>query len=603
MRDYRILLRLLSYASPYKPLVVLSMATLLVYVATVVATPWIVERAINNAVPPGQSLSGLTFWVIMFFITIAINYVANYAHQVAMARVSQNVLVDLRDDMFAHLQAQSMSYYDREEMGRIMSRIQNDVGQVQEFLTQIAITIADVLTLMAIVAAMLLMDWKLGLITMSVLPVLLFIAGKWQVNSWPRFMRVRRTLAIVNGNLQENISGMRVIQSLNREEENLRQFDKLNNDHLDANLNAGRLSAALMPSVEALSGISTALAIIFGGFMVIDGSLEVGVVVAFTLYIQRFFEPIRNLTMQYTQMQRAMTSGSHIFELMAEPPTVVDKPNAQKMPPIKGEVSFEDVWFSYVPGVEVLKSVNLKIQPGETIAVVGATGAGKTTLASLMLRLYDVTGGRVTIDGIDVREVDRASLVNQIGTVVQEPFLFSGTISDNIKFCHSGISDEQVVRAAQAVGAHDFIMRMKGGFNAIVEERGGNLSAGQRQLIALARALAFDPRIIIMDEATASVDSYTEMLIQEALNTVLKGRTALVIAHRLSTVRNADRIIVMDQGRIVEEGNHGSLLSLGGVYAKLYWKNFSIHTPTPPKNASGNGVEPERRAIQETGPA
>lgn len=584
--DHKVLLRLFGYARPYKALVTLSLVAMLIYTFTVVATPWIVLIAIDRIITD-KSFSGLALMVILFFANAALNYIAQYVHQVSMARVSQNLLLDLRDDLFAHLQGMSMSFYDKQEMGRIMSRIQNDVNQVQEFMTQVAVTLADLLTLVAIVVAMLFMDWTLALITMSVVPLLVLVAVLWQVHSWPRFMGVRRALAIVNGNLQENVSGMRVIQSLNRQDKNLRHFNDLNRNHLKATLSASRLSASLMPSVDVFTGIATGLVIIFGGLMVINGNLAVGVVVAFALYIQRFFEPIRNLTMQYTMVQRAMTSSAHIFELMDEKPQIVERPGAPGMPSIVGEVAFEDVHFHYEPGVDVLKGVNLRIKPGETVAVVGATGAGKTTLASLMLRLYDVTGGRVTIDGRDVREVDRASLVNQIGTVIQEPFLFSGTINENIRFCHPEVTDQQIVRAAKMVSAHEFISRMDGGYDAQVEERGGNLSAGQRQLIALTRALAFDPRIIILDEATASVDSYTEMLIQKALSEALEDRTALVIAHRLSTVRDADRIVVMDGGRIVEEGTHRLLLNAGGLYARLYRMNLGSNGAGPASRSGG----------------
>ena len=574
LKDFKILLRLLHYTTPYKGLVVLGMVTMVLYTITVVATPVIVLLAIEAIIPPIESASRLTLLVILFFVNAALQYLTHYIHQVSMSRVSQNLLLDVRDDMFNHLQTLSMSFYDRSQMGRIMSRLQNDVFQIQEFLTQFSVTIGDMLTLGAIVIAMFFIDWTLALITLTVVPPLLAIGLIWQNFSWPRFMRVRTTLAIVNGNLQENISGMRVIQSLNREDKNYDRFKRLNQNHREAQLSSQRFAASLMPSVEILSGTAMALIVIFGGLMTLNGALAVGAVVAFALYVQRFFEPIRNLTMQYTQMQRAMTSASHIFELIDEKPEIVEKPDAVRMPQIQGQVEFDNVHFSYTPEVEVLKGINLTMHPGETIAVVGATGAGKTTLSSLILRLYDVTGGSVRVDGYDVREVKRASLVNQIGTVVQEPFLFFGSIKDNIRFNHTKVSDEQIIRAAKTVGAHEFIVKMKDGYDSAVEERGMNLSAGQRQLIALARALVFDPRIIILDEATASVDSQTESVIQEALGQSLKGRTALVIAHRLSTVRNADRVIVMDQGEIVEEGNHRQLLEMGGLYSKLYRMNF-----------------------------
>jgi ATP-binding cassette subfamily B protein len=574
LKDFKILLRLLHYTTPYRGLVVLGLVTMIMYTATVVATPVIVLMAIDAIVPPEQSTSRLTVLVILFFVNAVLNYLTHYIHQVSMTRVSQNLLLDVRDDMFNHLQTLSMSFYDRSQMGRIMSRLQNDVFQIQEFLTYFSVGLGDLLTLVSIVIAMCFIDWTLALITLTVVPPLVVIGLIWQRFSWPRFMRVRTALAIVNGNLQENISGMRVIQSMNREEKNYQRFRGLNQNHREAQLSSQRFAASLMPSVEILSGTAMALVVIFGGLMTLNGALAVGVVVAFALYIQRFFEPVRNLTMQYTQMQRAMTSASHIFELIDEKPEIVDKPNAVRIPQIQGEVVFDNVQFRYTPDVEILKGINLKMNPGETIAVVGATGAGKTTLSALILRLYDVNEGSIRVDGYDVRDVNRASLVNQIGTVVQEPFLFSGSIRDNIRFNHPRVTDAQIVRAAKTVGAHEFIMRLEDGYDDGVEERGMNLSAGQRQLIALARALVFDPRIIILDEATASVDSQTETVIQEALGQVLKGRTALVIAHRLSTVRNADRVIVMDQGEIVEEGNHLQLLQTGGLYSKLYRMNF-----------------------------
>ena len=574
LKDFKILFRLMHYTKPYKALVALGMMTMIIYTATVVATPLIILMAIDAIVPPIESSSRLTVLVIIFFANTLLNYVTHYVHQVAMSRVSQNLLLDVRDDMFNHLQDLSMSYYDKSQMGRIMSRLQNDVFQVQEFLSQLAITFGDILTLSAIIVTMMLVDWNLAIVIMVVVPPLILLALIWQRYSWPRFMRVRRALAVVNGNLQENISGMRVIQSLNREDENYRHFTSLNRTHLEAQLSSQRFSASLMPSVEILSGIAMAVVVALGGVMVINGNLEIGVVVAFALYIQRFFEPIRNLTMQYTQMQRAMTSASHIFEVVDEKPEITEKSNALEMPQIDGEVCFENVNFRYTPDVPILKGVNLKMRQGETVAVVGATGAGKTTLSSLMLRLYDVTEGRITVDGHDIRDVVRSSLVTQIGTVIQEPFLFSGTIRDNIRFNHLNVTDHQIVQAAQSVGIHGFISQLPEGYDSFVGEKGGNFSAGQRQLIALARALVFEPRIIILDEATASVDSQTEKVIQEALSQVLTNRTALVIAHRLSTVRNADRVVVMDQGEIIEEGKHEALLRLGGLYSKLYLMNF-----------------------------
>ena len=444
----------------------------------------------------------------------------------------------------------------------------------QEFLSIFVLVLSDMVVLVGIVVAMLLMNAELALITFSVVPVLLVMMVLWQRYALRTFMRVRREVAHVNSELQENISGMRVIQSLDRQDENLRQFDGVNRRYVDTSMNATRLSAALNPSVELVSAVSTALVIIFGGLMVLDGNIEVvGVLVAFALYIQRFFDPIRSLTMQYGQLQRAVASGRHIFEILDTEPVIRDKPGAAPLPPLMGEVRYEGVSFHYIPGMPVLKDVNLVIRPGERVALAGPTGAGKTTLASLISRLYDVTDGRVLVDGHDVRDVARTSLNHQVSVVSQEPFLFSGTIKDNIRFANPDASDEEVIQASRAVGAHGFIQQMEAGYDAQVEERGINFSPGQRQLISLARALVAQPKIVVLDEATASVDSKTELMVQNGLERVLEGRTSIIIAHRFSTIRRADRVVVMDQGSVVEQGSHQELLEQKGLYARLYALN------------------------------
>jgi ATP-binding cassette subfamily B protein len=357
---------------------------------------------------------------------------------------------------------------------------------------------------------------------------------------------------------------------MNREAVNFQKFDRLNYAHLEANSQAGQLSAALMPVVEMLTVISMGLVVILGGFMVFRGELGVEILVIFFLYVQRFFEPVRALTMQYTQFQRAMASGTRIFELLDVVPDLADRPGAINMPPLKGQISYQDVSFQYIPGNPVLQDVNLEINPGQTVAFVGPTGAGKTTLVSLTERFYDVTGGRILIDGYDIRDVTRQSLAKQMSIVLQEPFLYSTTVRENIQYRNESISDEYIVQVARMVGAHDFIMRLENGYDTVLQERGGNLSLGQRQLISFARAVVADPRIIILDEATASIDTYTERLIQQALKTLLKDRTSLVIAHRLSTIIDADLVVVLDHGRIVEKGTHAELIARGGLFSQLY---------------------------------
>ena len=539
--------------------------------------PWIIKLGIDELVdaPSRGDVGALAVVMAMFIGNILVRFVSNYLYQVSLARVSQGVLYTLRSRIFAHLQRLSTSFYDKNEVGRIMSRGQNDVNQLQEFLNLVISSLADMLSLFGIILAMFLLDVQLALITLTVVPVLIGIMVVWQRIAWGTFMRVRQAISVVNANLQENISGVRVVQALNREETNMRRFDEVNNGHLDANLHASRLSAALMPTVEILTAVSIGLVVVFGGSMAINGVLEVSVIVAFALYVQRFFDPIRNLTMQYTQFQRAMTSGVRIFALLDTPVEVADKQDAIELPPVKGAVALEDVRFHYVPDVEVVRGVSLDIKAGETVAFVGETGAGKTTLVALLNRFYDVSSGRITVDGHDLRDVTQDSLARQTAMVLQEPFLFSGSIRDNITYNHPDAPQETVEAIARAVGAHDFIERLPHGYETPVSERGQNLSVGQRQLISFARALLADPRILVLDEATANIDSYSESLIQQALTEVFKGRTSFVIAHRLSTIRNADRIVVLGHGQVLEQGTHDSLMSTGGAYASLYSAYFA----------------------------
>ena len=624
---YRVLWRLLEYIRPFKVLTVFCIMTTLLYSITVVATPWLVQRAIDSVVPiTHRSGSDLTIAAIFLGINALFGYAFNYVNLITLSKVGQNLLFGLRTATFDHLQKLSISFFDRTEVGSNMSRVQNDVQQLQEFLAIFILALGDLLVLGGIIIAMILIKWQLALITLAVVPMLFFMMIFWQRYAWPSFMGVRKAMASVNSELQENISGVRVIQSLNRQKGNLEEFDSTNGRYLSASLRATKLSAALNPSVELLSAVATGLVIIFGGMMVLRGEVgAVGILVAFALYIQRLFDPIRSLTMHYGQMQRAMTSGQHIFEILDTEPQVNDRIGAEELPPSRGEISFERVSFSYTPDIPVLRDINLVIKPGEKVALVGPTGAGKSTLVSLLARLHDVDQGRITLDGYDIREITRNSLFyssqpgrpsveqvfpettsavsptnpavdpgltgasdnqgltfaaspiqKQISVVPQDPYLFSGTIKDNIRYCQGGLSEEDILEAAKLVGAHAFISGLEKGYDSTVEERGGNLSPGQRQLISLARALVANPRIVILDEATASVDSRSEMLIQRALKVVLEGRTALIIAHRLSTVRDADRIVVMDRGRIVEQGNHQELLRQGGLYARLYALNRAV---------------------------
>ncbi|MDA1127882.1 MAG: ABC transporter ATP-binding protein [Chloroflexi bacterium] len=576
--DHKVVMRLMTYIWPYKRNAFIALAAVLVYTMGTVAIPWLIKEGISWAIIPAD-LTHLHIIGLIFVGVTILHFGANFVQFIFMPKVGQGILYSLRTGMFNHLQELSPSFFHRTPVGRIMSRSQSDVLQLQETFELIVQSLSDLLSLVGIVIIMLLIDWQLALVSMSILPILFFVLGYWQRFARHSFMRIRRAIAMVNGEYNQNITGVRVVESFNRQEANLKHFDDLNTEHLNANLEASRYSGALQPFVEVLMGIGMGFGVVLvGGVMLKGGNLEWPVLLMFALYIQRFFEPVRHLTMQYSQLQRAMAAGVRIFEILDLKPEIVDKPDATEMPQIQGEIKFEDVGFSYVPDVEVLKNINLHIKPGQNVALVGSTGAGKSTFVTLIHRFADVTHGRITIDGHDIRDVKRHSLVSQMSMVLQEPYLFSGTVADNIRYSYENISDDDVVAAAKNVGAHDFIMSLDQGYNTILAERGVNLSVGQRQLLSFARAVVGNPRVIILDEATANIDTHTEVLIQRALKRVLEGRTSIVIAHRLSTVRNADNIVVLDRGELVEMGTHDELLAKGGFYSRLYAVNYGLNT-------------------------
>ena len=590
--DHRVVTRLAGYVRPYKKEAKISLLAVLVYTLGNVSIPLLMLLGINWAINEGQ-LWRLHVVGIAFLAVTTVHFGANYVQLVYMPKVGQGILYSLRTAMFDHLQTLSPSFFHRTPVGRIMSRSQSDVLQLQETFELIVQSLSDILSLLGIVTVMLVIDWRLALVSMSIVPVLFLVLGYWQRFARHSFMRIRRAIAMVNGEYNQNITGIRVVESLNRQDLNLKRFDSLNQEHLDANLEASRFSGALQPLVELLIGVGMGFGVVLvGGTMALGGSLEWGVLVAFALWIQRFFEPVRHLTMQYSQLQRAMAAGVRIFEVLDLRPDVTDAPGAPDMPPIRGQVKFEEVSFHYVPGIEVLKDVNLEISPGENVALVGSTGAGKTTLVTLIHRFADVTQGRITVDGYDIKDVARQSLVSQMSMVLQEPYLFSGTVKGNIRYNHEDASDEGVLTAAKAVGAHQFIMALEDGYDTILAERGVNLSVGQRQLVSFARAIVGNPRIIILDEATANIDTQTELLIQKALERVLRGRTSIVIAHRLSTIRNADKIVVLNQGQVVEVGRHQELLKRDGVYARLYAINYGLI----PDDMAGQSLGPSAPA-------
>ena len=568
---WQTLLRLLEYARPYRGQIALALAAMLVYSGTMMALPWTIKRAIDGHVMSEDgSFAGLAAAVGLFCLVALLRFAMGVVHSRLLVRFGESLILDIRTRLFEHIQALSMSFYDRNQAGRVMSRVQNDVMELSQALFAVlAFALADLVSVVGIAIAMVLMDALLAAIALGMVALLIPSLMFWRRFAQPHISRARVTVAGVNSSIQENVAGIRVVQSLNRQRHNAGTFRAVNNENLEAALKSARYRYGLWPSVELLAVLATAIVIYVGGQM-IGTSLEVGLLVAFALYIDRLFEPIRDLTGEFGQLTGSLVAADRVFELLDITPDVPTAADALVLPPVTGSIRYENVSFHYEQGSPVLRDVSLDVEPGETVALVGPTGAGKTTFVSLLMRLYDTVEGRITIDGHDLREVNPDSLSRQISAVPQEPFLFSATLRENIRYNRTDLADADVVEAAKAVGAHGFITRMKDGYDTELEERGGNLSMGQRQLISFARALARNPRILILDEATANVDTETELRIQQALESLMRDRTSFVIAHRLSTVRNADRIVVLDQGRIVEQGTHSELLANQGLYHQLH---------------------------------
>jgi ABC-type multidrug transport system fused ATPase/permease subunit len=567
--DSRVIAKLPRYLLPVKKWIGIGTGGMLVRTLTTLATPYLIGIATNYIVQ--GNLGGLNIIAIIFVVISVLMWFGQYAENLYLSYAGQSIIFRMRTQLFSHLHQLSLSFFDTHQVGKLMSRVQNDVQQLQELVTQgILSLITSVLTLVGIAAIMISMNWRLGLLMLVIVPVMVLGVWIWQKYARQAFIRVRRAIATVNSQLQEDIAGVRVVQSLSRENENMGQFDQVNRAHLDANVTAVKLEAVMMPMINILTGISFAIVLIVGGFQVLDGIMSVGFLMSFLMYVQRFFDPILELSMQYTELQRAMASGARIFELLDVKPDIEDSPGAIELPPIKGEIRFENVNFGYEDGTDVLHNINLTIRPGETVAIVGQTGSGKSSLVSLTDRFYEVEKGTVYVDGYDIRNVTQESLRKQISIVPQDPILFTGTIEENIKYGRLNATRNEVIEVAKTVGAYHFISRLEKGYETMVGQRGANLSAGQRQLICLARAVLADPRILILDEATSNVDTNTERIMQRALRKLTRGRTCLTIAHRLSTVTGADRIIVLEHGRIVEEGSHKELLAKEGLYHKMF---------------------------------
>jgi ATP-binding cassette subfamily B multidrug efflux pump len=574
--------RFMKYIAAYKVLLWVAITAVIVFTISSIAIPLIVKNVYDDALKEGATdKSKLTTMVIIFLVAVGFNFVANYFQELIVGRVAERILIDMRRAMYEHLQRISLSFMDKTEIGKLMSRLQGDVAALQEFLQTAVFAIGDFVLLIGIVGAMIWLDWRLGLMTLAVLPVLFIIRIIWLPYARQSFLRARVTSSIVSGALAENINGIRAVQGLSREYVNYDLFDIRATDNLKAANKAAKFGVMMLPIVDTLTGAAMAIVVIMGGFFVLGGTVEVGVMVAFVLFVQRFFDPIRALTMHYNVLQRAMASGERIFEVIDVPIDIKDKPNAIHPKEIDGSIKFENVTFGYVENQPILKDINFEVKPGETVALVGPTGSGKTSTTALVHRFYDIWEGTVKVGGYDVRDLTQDSLGEHVSMVLQEPFLFSGTIFENIIYAKEGATREDVVAAAQAVGAHEFIMKLPNGYETELEQRGGNLSLGQRQLLSFARAIVADSKILVLDEATASIDSYTEMLIQQALERLMEGRTGMVIAHRLATIRGADRIIVLQDGGIVEQGNHDELMALGGLYSRLYSMNYASFDDIP----------------------
>ncbi|HEX4298557.1 MAG TPA: ABC transporter ATP-binding protein [Devosia sp.] len=580
--DPRIVRRMWSFVRPYRSRIAISVASVLVFTLTQLAIPMIIRFAIDNGMVPGSDGHALLWYVAAFGVVIAINYGASYLQESVVGKVAEHVLFDIRRAMMDRLQRVALGFMDKTEVGRLMSRLQGDVNSMQEFLETSVMSVGDIVLLVGIVVTLLALDVRLGLLTLATMPTLLVIRFFWLPPAKRSFMAAHETNSIANGALAEGINGVRTVQSLNRQRVNFDLYDEKANKNLKAHLRAAKFAQVTVPIVDTLTGISMATVVVVGGQMVMSHQLGLGVMVAFLFYIQRFFDPIRSLTMQYSVMQRAMASGERISEVLDVPVDIADKPDAVELgPDMDGSVEFRNVTFGYRKNQPVLKNVSFAVKPGETVALIGPTGSGKTSSMALVHRFYDVWDGQVVVGGHDVRDVTQHSLGTSIAMVLQEPFLFTGTVIENIRYARTEATLEQVVEAAKAVGAHDFIMRLPDGYDSKLEQRGGNLSLGQRQLLSFARALVADAKILVLDEATASIDSYTELQIQKALAVLLKGRTGLVIAHRLATIRGADRILVLQNGVLIESGNHDQLMGQRGLYAKLYNMNYSSFDDIP----------------------
>ena len=589
--DARLMRRLLQYLRPYWRQVALAFVTIIVSAVASLVQPYLIKVAIDRYITQ-REIAGLNGLAALYLTVLVASFAAEYIQTWTLQLTGQRIMYDLRMAIYRHLQRLDLRYYDRNPVGRLMTRVTSDVDVLNDLFTSGVVTIfGDVFTLVGIMGVMLWMNWRLALVAFSVLPLIFFVTQWFRRNVRDSYRTVRGLIARINAFLQENITGMSTVQLFRRERTNFARFDTIDREHRDANIDSIFYYAVFYPAIEVVSTLAASLIIWYGGGSVLQRTLTLGALVAFLQYSQRFFRPISDMSEKFNVLQSAMASSERIFKLLDEPVTIESPAQPARRPaPAQGHIRFEDVWFAYNDDDFVLKGVSFDVRPGERVGIVGATGSGKTTLINLLLRFYDVKRGRITIDGVDIRELDLADVRGLFSLVLQDVHLFSGTVADNIRLGNPAIDDDRVRRAARAVHAEPFIARLPNGYASAVAERGSTLSVGQKQLLSFARALAFDPRVLVLDEATSSIDTETELIIRDALHVLMAGRTTIAIAHRLSTIQDMDKILVLHKGQLRESGTHQELLAQRGIYFKLFELQYRTETPTS-KDLRNSGSE------------